>query len=156
MYYTSFAVAGAGPRMGARIVQVSNIKASEVMIEIRPASLQALISRNVSVVVLARPDSASMSNPFLQGAKIVIVDYADTQGLSKTLRENNVEVLVSAISLPGIQAQKPLADAAKEAGVKLLVPSEFGMVTEGCKEGFLSEKEHFSGRFFVHQTRPED
>ena len=93
----------------------------------------------------------------LRGAKVVTVDFADTQAMSDILRENKIEVLVCAISLPGIQAQKPLADAAKEAGVKLLVPSEFGMATEGCKEGFLSEKEHFAGRFFVfaadHITR---
>jgi len=118
---------------------------------------QALISQNVSVVVLARPDSTSISNSMLRGAKVVTVDFADTQAMSDILRENKIEVLVCAISLPGIQAQKPLADAAKEAGVKLLVPSEFGMATEGCKEGFLSEKEHFAGRFFVfaadHITR---
>ena len=136
---------GPGWAHGSFRLVIANIATSDP----QPTSPQALISQNVSVVVLARPDSTSISNPLLQGAKVVTVDFADTQAMSDIFRENNVEVLVSAISLPGIEAQKPLADAAKEAGVKLFVPSEFGMATEGCKEGFLSEKEHFAGWFFV-------
>ncbi|KAG6334307.1 hypothetical protein ID866_4786 [Astraeus odoratus] len=125
MPYTSFAVAGAGPTIGARIVQ-------------------ALISRGASVVALARPESKSPTNPLLQGAKIVTVDYANVEGVSAALRENSVEVLISALSYGALQAQTPLAEAAKEAGVKLLVPSEFGMPTEGCKEGALAIKAQFA------------
>ncbi|KAL4067177.1 hypothetical protein V8B97DRAFT_1919179 [Scleroderma yunnanense] len=124
MPYTSFAVAGAG-MLGARIVQ-------------------ALVDRNASVVVLARPDSKSISNPLLQDVKIATVDYANIQGVSAILRENNVEVLIFALPYPGIQAQKPLAGAAKEANVKLLVPSDFGMPSEGYTEGFVVVKEEFA------------
>ncbi|KAG8220179.1 hypothetical protein J3R82DRAFT_1212 [Butyriboletus roseoflavus] len=53
------------------------------------------------------------------------------------LREHNVEVVISALAYGAIPAQRPIADAAKEAGVKLFVPSEYGMPTEGGKEGHL-------------------
>ncbi|KAI6018326.1 hypothetical protein EDC04DRAFT_464263 [Pisolithus marmoratus] len=125
MPYTSFAVAGAGPTIGARIVQ-------------------ALISRGVSVIVLARPGSVSTSSPLLQGAKITTVDYADVPGVSTILRDNNVEVLISALSFGALQAQTPLADAAQAASVKLLVPSEFGMPTEGLTDGVLATKSQFA------------
>ncbi|KAF8557402.1 NAD(P)-binding protein [Imleria badia] len=116
MPYTSFAVAGAGPTIGGRIVQ-------------------ALINRGASVVALARPGSSSIQSPLLQGAKIAEVDYVDVKTLTSILREHNVEVVVSALAYGALPAQRPIAEAAKEAGVKLFVPSEYGMPTEGGKEG---------------------
>lgn len=125
MPYTSFAVAGAGPTIGGRIVQ-------------------ALTNRGASVVVLARPSSRSTASSLLQGAKIASVDYADVPGVSTVLRDNNVEVLISALSFGALQAQTPLAEAAQAASVKLLVPSEFGMPTEGATDGVLAVKAKFA------------
>ncbi|KAN0094616.1 hypothetical protein V8E55_002903 [Tylopilus felleus] len=78
MPYTSFAVAGAGPTIGGRIVQ-------------------ALINRGASVVALARPESTSTQSPLLQGAKITTVDYADVKMLASIFRAHNVEVVISAV-----------------------------------------------------------
>ncbi|KAI6112376.1 hypothetical protein EDD17DRAFT_762354 [Pisolithus thermaeus] len=125
MPYTSFAVAGAGPTVGSRIVQ-------------------ALIKRGASVVVLARPSSGSTASPLLQGAKIANVDYADVPGVSTVLRDNNVEVVISALSFGALQVQTSLAKAAQSAAVKLLVPSEFGMPTEGVTDGALAIKAKFA------------
>lgn len=123
--YTSFAVAGAGPTIGGRIVK-------------------ALLERGASVVVLARPSSTSISSPLLEGAKIVTADYADVKAVASVLREHKVEVLVSALAYGALPSQSPIADAAKEAGVKLFVPSEFGLPTEGGKGGHLVIKSQFA------------
>lgn len=123
--YTSFAVAGAGPTIGGRIVK-------------------ALLERGASVVVLVRPSSTSISSPLLEGSKIVTADYADVKAVASVLREHKVEVLVSALAYGALPSQSPIADAAKEAGVKLFVPSEFGLPTEGGKGGHLVIKSQFA------------
>ncbi|KIK97895.1 hypothetical protein PAXRUDRAFT_135384 [Paxillus rubicundulus Ve08.2h10] len=125
MPYTSFAVAGAGPTIGGRIVQ-------------------ALINRGASVVALARPGSTSTQNPLLEGAKIATVDYVDVKAVASIFREHKVEVVVSALAYGALSAQTPLADAAKEAGVGLFVPSEYGMPTEGGQDGHLALKSQFA------------
>ncbi|KAH7883987.1 hypothetical protein F5I97DRAFT_1813796 [Phlebopus sp. FC_14] len=125
MPYTSFAVAGAGPTIGGRIVK-------------------ALLSRGASVVAIARPGSSSPSSPLLEGAKIATVDYTNVEAVTSVLSENKVEVMISALAYGALPAQRPLADAAKEAGVKLFVPSEYGMPTEGGKEGHLAIKSEFA------------
>lgn len=123
--YTSFAVAGAGPTIGGRIVK-------------------ALLERGASVVALARPSSTSISSPLLEGAKIVTADYADVKAVASILREHKVEVLISALAYGALPSQSTIADAAKEAGVKLFVPSEFGLPTEGGKGGHLVIKSQFA------------
>ncbi|EGN92689.1 hypothetical protein SERLA73DRAFT_163920 [Serpula lacrymans var. lacrymans S7.3] len=130
--YTSFAVAGAGPTIGLRIVK-------------------ALLARNASVLILTRlsrsaaspaPSATPQTHP--SGAQVASVDYTDIASVSSVLRAHNVQVVVSAFSFGGLEAQRPLADAAKEAGVTLFVPSEYGMVTEGGKEGHLIIKSLFA------------
>lgn len=99
------------------------------------------------MVALARPGSDSIQSPLLQGAKIEQVDYADVKNLASIFKEHKVEVVVSALAYGALPAQRPIADAAKEAGVKLIVPSEYGMPTEGGKEGHLVLKSEFAGKF---------
>jgi hypothetical protein len=123
--YTSFAVVGAGPTIGGRIVK-------------------ALLERGASVVALARPSSTSTSSPLLEGAKIATADYADVKAVASVLREHKVEVLISAVAYGALPSQSTIADASKEAGVKLFVPSEFGLPTEGGKGGHLVIKSQFA------------
>jgi hypothetical protein len=108
-----------------------------------------LVERGASVVVLARPSSTSISSPLLEGAKIVTVDYTDVKAVASVLREHKVEVLVSALAYGALPSQSPIADAAKEAGVNLFVPSEFGLPTEGGKGGHLVIKSQFAGETFL-------
>jgi hypothetical protein len=123
--YTSFAVVGAGPTIGGRIVK-------------------ALLERGASVVALARPSSTSTSSPLLEGTKIATADYADVKAVASVLREHKVEVLISAVAYGALPSQSTIADASKEAGVKLFVPSEFGLPTEGGKGGHLVIKSQFA------------
>ncbi|KII86371.1 hypothetical protein PLICRDRAFT_43955 [Plicaturopsis crispa FD-325 SS-3] len=93
--------------------------------------------KDASVVVVLRAGGAA--RPLPDGVKSVTVDYANSAELTKILREHKTEVVVSVVGAAGIVWQKELAVAAKEAGVSLFVPSEFGMPTEG-QEGFVAPK----------------
>ncbi|KAG2133299.1 hypothetical protein DEU56DRAFT_913914 [Suillus clintonianus] len=110
--FKSFAIVGAGPHIGIPIVN-------------------AFLAIGAPILVIARPTSTNTSalpddDPNL---KVVRVDYTSASEISAILRENKVDVLISTVSFfsGGIAAQDVLADAAKEAGVKLFVPSEFGV-----------------------------
>ncbi|KDQ14393.1 hypothetical protein BOTBODRAFT_32853 [Botryobasidium botryosum FD-172 SS1] len=121
--YTSFAVIGAGI-IGGPIVN-------------------ALLSNGASVVVITRPGSSTASK-LPTGAKSAVVDLKSASALAAAFREHNIEVVVSTIGHPGLPDQPILADAAKLAGVKLFVPSEFGYSTLGQTEGELGLKDKFA------------
>jgi hypothetical protein len=75
----------------------------------------------------------------------VRADYTSASEVSAVLRENKVDVLISTVTLifGGVVVQDVLADAAKEAGVKLFVPSEFGVSSPAV--GLANEKHAFAG-----------
>ncbi|KAG0698736.1 hypothetical protein DFH29DRAFT_1017454 [Suillus ampliporus] len=77
--------------------------------------------------------------------KVVCTDYTSASEVMKILHENKVEVLISTVTLVfgGVLVQNVLADATKEAGVKLFVPSEFG--TAPPATGLAYEKHDFAG-----------
>ncbi|KAG0696293.1 hypothetical protein DFH29DRAFT_813173 [Suillus ampliporus] len=125
--FKSFAIVGAGPRIGIPIVK-------------------AFLAIDVPILVIARPSSTNTSalpddDPNL---KVVRADYTSASEVTKILRENKVEVLISTVTLVfgGVLVQNVLADAAKEAGVKLFVPSEFG--TAPPATGLAHEKHDFA------------
>ncbi|KAJ6516754.1 hypothetical protein C8R47DRAFT_403713 [Mycena vitilis] len=113
--FNSFAVIGYGT-LGAPIVK-------------------ALAAQNVSVVVLSRQGlDAKKLEALPAGVTVAHVDTADAAAVATVLKEHKVDVLISTITTAAIPAQTVFVDAAKTAGVKLFVPSEFGMVTEGPSE----------------------
>ena len=63
------------------------------------------------------------------------IDYNDVPGTAAVLREHKVEVVIAPVGHFAVPQQKPLASAAKAAGVQLFVPSEFGTPTKGWKKG---------------------
>ena len=85
-------------------------------------------------------DNPTVQRLVTQGANAVQVAYDDPESLKSALV--GVEVVVSALSIGALsaQAQVPLAEAAKAAGVQLFVPSEYGANTEEVKEGFFLGK----------------
>ncbi|SJL17267.1 uncharacterized protein ARMOST_20814 [Armillaria ostoyae] len=127
MSYKSFALVGANGLLGKHI-------------------LNALITENVPFLVLTRKSSDSSSNlPVSPNIKIAKVDYEDSAEVSAVLKENNIDVLISAINTAtGAKSQYVLADSAKAAGVKLFVPSEFGNPTAGTSVKLLKEKDDFA------------
>ncbi|KAG1865554.1 hypothetical protein DFJ58DRAFT_714759 [Suillus subalutaceus] len=111
--YTSFAVAGAGPTIGGRIALLERGRVSSC-------------SRSTLEYI--------DSSPLLEGAKIATADYADVKAVASILREHKVEVVISALAYGALPAQSTIADAAKEAGVKLF----------GGKGGHLVIKSQFA------------
>ncbi|KAH7905405.1 hypothetical protein BJ138DRAFT_1138287 [Hygrophoropsis aurantiaca] len=95
------------------------------------ARLQDLLAQNASVLILTRPSSTA---EFPSGAKVVHVEYSDESAVASALHENGIEVVAS--------VHRSLWR--RPAGVKLFVPSEFGMPTEGATEGHLVHKANFA------------
>lgn len=112
MVFRSFAVIGAG-HLGSFIID-----------ELLRLKVIGTVS---SVAVLSRSDiTASHPEWATQGAKFVAVDYNDRSSLVTAFE--GVEVVICTVrGVPeAIQGQEGLADAAKAAGAKIFVPSEFG------------------------------
>ncbi|KDQ62723.1 hypothetical protein JAAARDRAFT_190011 [Jaapia argillacea MUCL 33604] len=124
--FKKFAVAGAG-NIGRFI--------AEELLKLKQTGVVS------SVVVLTRESSAasqSVTELAKQGAKIAIVDYASPSSLASALA--GIDVVASAVSGEALGAQVLLAEEAKKAGVKLFVPSEYVIPTEGQTEGALGQK----------------
>jgi uncharacterized protein YbjT (DUF2867 family) len=79
------------------------------------------------------------SKTTVQGdAKVIQVDYSKDESIKRAL--TGVEVVISTISGEALDIQGKIAAAAKEADVKLFIPSDFGNVTEGETEGLFGAK----------------
>ncbi|KAF8270999.1 NAD-binding protein [Lactarius quietus] len=118
--YKNFAVVGAGTIGTFIIHQLLTDKAAGTIDD---------------VVVLTRQGSKSTVGT---GAKLVTVDYSNKESVKKALA--GVDVLISALPGTALDVQPGIAEVAKEAGVKLFVPSEFGGPTEGATEGLFGAK----------------
>ncbi|KAJ7180870.1 hypothetical protein C8R46DRAFT_886253 [Mycena filopes] len=104
--------------------------------------------QNVSVIILSR--TSTKTPP--PGVQLVQVDTSDAAAVTAVLKQHKVDVVVSTISassVAGTVAQKPVVDAAKAAGVKLFVPSEFALPTDGKTstgaDDFLAAKNDLAG-----------
>ncbi|KAF7346899.1 BHLH domain-containing protein [Mycena venus] len=114
--FTSFAIVGAGT-IGRPIAQ-------------------SLSTKGVSVVVLSHSEGKSVD-----GIKTVVVNTSDVNAVSKALKDHKVEVVISTLGQAGIIAvQSIIAEGSRAAGVKLFVPSEWGMPTHGYTNGLFKVK----------------
>jgi NAD(P)-dependent dehydrogenase (short-subunit alcohol dehydrogenase family) len=86
-----------------------------------PAILNQLLAAGFTVTALTRADSRST---FPTVVKVVPVDYDSFDSLTAALKGQ--DALVSTLATLAIGAQIRLIDAAIAAGVKRLIPSEFG------------------------------
>ncbi|ESK94783.1 endo- -beta-xylanase precursor [Moniliophthora roreri MCA 2997] len=111
--YKSFALAGANGHIGKHI-------------------LKAFLSVGINPLILTRKTS-NTDTALPSSLTVAKVDIDNVEEIAEVLKKHGIEVVVSAIAGSAFDAQqKALADAAKEAGVKLFAPSEFGGVTEGA------------------------
>ena len=69
---------------------------------------------------------------------MIPVDYSNKEAIKNAL--TSIDVVISTVPPTALDVQLGIAEAAKEAGVKLFVPSEFGGVTEGATEGVKGSK----------------
>ncbi|KAJ7026956.1 hypothetical protein C8F04DRAFT_1399727 [Mycena alexandri] len=103
-----------------------------------------LAAKNVSVILISR--SSTKTPP--SGVQLVQVDTSDAAAVTAVLKEHKVDVVISTIDVGTGEwdvVQKPIVDAAKAAAVKLYVPSEFGLPTDGHTEERLGGKAKFAG-----------
>jgi NmrA-like family len=75
---------------------------------------------------------------------VIEVDYSNDESIQNAL--TGVEVVISTVSIAALDVQVKIAAAAKNADVKLFVPSEFGFITEGETEGLHGIKAKFQGQ----------
>jgi len=71
-------------------------------------------------------------------ANVIQVDYSNEGSTQQGL--TGVDVVISTIPGTAVDIQVNIAAAAKKAGVKLFVPSEFAGISEGESEGMGGEK----------------
>ncbi|KAA1474003.1 NAD-P-binding protein [Dentipellis sp. KUC8613] len=129
--FTSFAIAGVGS-IGAYIAEeLLKLKASGKVKE---------------VILLTRAGSTNANTDKLveKGAKLATIDYSSQDSLTAAL--SGVDVVISTLSIPALAAQDAVAVAAKAAGVRLFVPSEFGGRSDEITEGLLLPKKRFHAR----------
>ncbi|KAH9989375.1 NAD-P-binding protein [Russula compacta] len=113
--YKNFAIIGAGSTGSIIVRQFLKDKAAGTINE---------------VVVLTRQGSKTTIDG---DAKVIPVDYSDKESIKNAL--TGIDVVVSTIASSALGLQVGIAEAAKEVGVKLFIPSEFGGQTEGKTEG---------------------
>jgi hypothetical protein len=63
-----------------------------------------------------------------QGVPIIPFDVESSDASSAL---QGIDVLISTVAIPGLQAQYPLIKIAKAAGIKLFVPADWGDNTDG-------------------------
>jgi len=122
--YKTFAVAGAG-NLGKIIVE-----------ELAKLKKEGAVS---AIKVLTR-SADTHADLVALGVEPLTVDYTSASSLSAALK--GLDVLISTLGGAALGLQVPLATAAKEAGVKLFVPSEFGNVSLGASGGIFAGKEN--------------
>ncbi|KAH7882028.1 hypothetical protein F5I97DRAFT_1962031 [Phlebopus sp. FC_14] len=122
-----FALFGAGRSIGIPIVK-------------------AFVEINHPILVIARPTSALPDLPEHPLISVVRVDATSVSEITNVLREHKVDVVISTVSYiqGGVGAQKAVADASKDAGVKLFVPSEFGVPSGGGPDPTSKAKSEFA------------
>jgi saccharopine dehydrogenase-like NADP-dependent oxidoreductase len=132
--YKNFAVVGAGG-IGSFIVrQLLTDKAAgtvdNVVVLTRQASLASESDCRTPSTNQPSQGSKTTVDP---AAKLIPVDYSNKELIKTAL--TGVDVVISTVPPLAFDVQPGIAEAAKEAGVKLFVPSEFGGRTEGATEG---------------------
>jgi uncharacterized protein YbjT (DUF2867 family) len=126
MAYKTFAVAGAGT-LGKYVLEgLAKAKSAGQISSVVALTRSVRASRTCSTDDLLMYWRQAEGNPEATklGVPSVQVDYASPTSLSSALK--GVDVLISTLGIFGLGLQGSLAEAAKEAGVKLFVPAEYG------------------------------
>ncbi|KAI0204363.1 hypothetical protein F4808DRAFT_339719 [Astrocystis sublimbata] len=88
------------------------------------AVVRELVNAGFVVTALTREGSTST---FPAGVALKAVDYASVESLTAALQDQ--DALISTIATVAVGGQRPLVDAAVAAGVRRIIPSEFGINT---------------------------
>ncbi|TFK47436.1 NAD-P-binding protein [Heliocybe sulcata] len=92
---------------------------------------------NLTILTRSSPSGNAILEKLAKlGAHIVTVDYRSHESLVSALTD--ADVLISVIGGYEDKADYALADAAKAAGVKLFLPSEWGLYSRGITDGIYA------------------
>lgn len=97
------------------------------------------LTRLQNAVKASRPDW------FSRGGELAVVDHSDESTLLAAFK--GVEVVIVAIAFEALEKQKDLVKAAKAAGVKLFVPTEYSIPSDLTTTGIWSTKTHLNTWF---------
>jgi uncharacterized protein YbjT (DUF2867 family) len=111
--YSSIALFGAGPALGDYFVK----------------ALAA--STSISFIVVTRPESTS-SERLPPGTSIVAADLTNLEQLTALFNDHKIDAVISTLGFAGRESQPIIASAAKAAGVRLFVLSDFGFPSLGA------------------------
>ncbi|KAK0193150.1 NAD(P)-binding protein [Armillaria mellea] len=128
--YKSFAIVGAAGRIGKHVFAALHDQPT-----------------TSSILVITRTSSSSADaispSPKVKIAKVE--DYKDVEVVAGILQAHHIEVFISTANWQTEEAtyteEVALVDAARAAGVKLFVPSEFGVPTLNATAGFFKAKD---------------
>src|SRR6266404_566475 len=135
--YKNFAIVGAGVLGSFTVRQLLKDKAVGTINEVVVLTRQVCLYASVTAALVTRHGQGSKTT--VEGdAKVVAVDYSNKESVKEAL--HGVDVVICTISGTAIHLQAGIAAAAKEAGVKLFIPSEFGNISEGETEGLIGRK----------------
>ncbi|KAK7021893.1 hypothetical protein VNI00_017182 [Paramarasmius palmivorus] len=133
--FKSFALVGANGHIGKHV-------------------LKAFQAIGINPLILSRKSSNS-ADSLPSSLPVAKVDLDNVDEVAQALEQHGIEVVVSAIASTALGGtQQYLADASKKAGVKLFVPSEFGMPTEGISrapganpQSPVTQKDQFAAEY---------
>ena len=75
----------------------------------------------------------------VKGVEVRAVDYESPSSIASAV--TGVDVVISTVGTAGLKNQIHIVTGAKQAGVKLFVPSDFGVDTDGKTDGIFGAKE---------------
>ena len=146
--YKNFAVVGAGEIGNFIIRQLLTKKATGIVDNVVVLTRQASqASESGCRTPSTNQPSQGSKTTVDPAAKLIPVDYSDKESIKTAL--TGVDVVISAVPVSALNVQPGIAEAAKEVGVKLFVPSEFGGPTVGPKEGPLAIKTNIQEQLSV-------
>ena len=150
--HTNFLILGTGGIGSFIIDEFLRLKESGAIstVKIASRSVRLTIYRTNCVMTdwLTRSQEATKeSHPdwFSRGGELAIIDHSDESTLLAAFK--GVEVVITAIAFEALEKQKGLVKAAKAAGVKLYVPTEYSIPSDLTSTGILSTKTHLNTWF---------
>lgn len=148
--FRKFAIVGAGKVGGFIVEELLKQKAAgsidEITIVSRPVRSAAHPSPHSSITaqkLTSRPclqasrDKDKNKSFAARGVRIASAEFTDVPALTAALA--GTHVVISTISLFAIDAQVPIAEAAKAARASLFIPSEFGGPTDKIQGIFAAK-----------------
>lgn len=140
--FKTIAVAGAGNVGQFIIEELTKLKKEGVIdnvVQLSRSVRSTLSHSTITTFTETIPKAGGHKQTLGWGVELRVVDYTDYDGLVQALQ--GVDAVVSALGGGAFALQEQFAEAAKKAGVKLFVPSEFGNPTKDRKDSFFAVKD---------------